>query len=94
MKESVPITAMTKTFPNSHKNKTVTAHRVQIPLKLEHTITMHNSQSSTLEYMKRNFDRRSKNGKLNTVSINQGAIYMILSRFKSRDGELQLVNFE
>ena len=41
LKECVPITVITKTFPYSHMNKTVTAHRKQIPLKLERAITMH-----------------------------------------------------
>ena len=75
------------------KNKTVTTHQKQIPLKLEHAITMHNFQGSTLEYMKGDFDSISKNGKLNTVPISQGTMHVILSQATRRD-KLQLVNFE
>ena len=43
--------------------------------------------------MKGDFDCTSKNGKPNTVPINQGAMYTICSCAKSRD-KLKLVNFE
>ena len=43
--------------------------------------------------MKGVFDCTCKNGKPNTVLINQRAIYLILSSAKSRD-KLKLVNFE
>ena len=43
--------------------------------------------------MKGDFYRTCKNGKPNTVSINQGTIYLILSSAKGRD-KLKLVNFE
>ena len=43
--------------------------------------------------MKGDFDRTSKNGKPNTLPINQKAVYTVLSHAKSRD-ELQLINFE
>ena len=75
------------------KNKTVTTHQKQIPLKLEHAITMHNFQGSTLEYMKGDFDSISKNVKLNTVPISQGTMHVILSQATRRD-KLHLVNFE
>ena len=87
MKECVPITAITKIFSYSHKNKTVTVQRKQSPLKLG------TSLGSTLEYMKRDFDSTSENSKLNTVPVNQGAMYTILPRAKSRD-KIQVVNFE
>ena len=45
---------------------------------LGHAITIHNSNRSTLEYIKDDFDCTRKNGKLNTVPINQGAMYTIL----------------
>ena len=93
LKHCVPITAITKTFPYSHKRKTITVQRKQFPLKLAHAITVHNSQGATLEYMKGDFDRTSKTGKPNAVPINPGSMYTILSRAKSRD-KLQLVNFE
>lgn len=51
------------------KNKTVTTHQKQIPLKLEHAITMHNFQGSTLEYMKGDFDHTSKSGKPNSWAM-------------------------
>ena len=46
---------------------------------------MHNSQGSALEYMKDQFNCRSKIGKPNTVPINQGAMYTRLSCAKSTD---------
>ena len=57
----------------------------QYLLKLGHTITVHNSQGSTLEYMKGQFNCRSKIGKPNTVPINQGDMYPRLSCAKSTD---------
>ena len=62
-------------------------------LKLGYAITVHNFQGSTCEHMKGDFDCTSKNGKPNTVPINQGAMYTICSCAKSRD-KLKLVNFE
>ena len=85
MEECATITAITKAFPYSHENKTVTAQRKQSPLKLRHAITARNSQSAALEYMNRDFDSTSKNGKPNTVAINQGAMSKILCGAKSRD---------
>ena len=58
-----------------------------------HAVTGHNSQGSTLEFMKRDFDCTSKNSEPDTVPINQGAMYTILSCAKSRD-KVQVVNFE
>ena len=46
---------------------------------------LRNSQSAALEYMNRDFDSTSKNGKPNTVAINQGAMSKILCGAKSRD---------
>lgn len=43
--------------------------------------------------MKGDLDRTCKKGKLDTVPINQGAIYIILSHAKSR-GKRKFVNFE
>ena len=77
MEECATITAITKAFPYSHENKTVTAQQ-KSPLKLRHAITARNSQSAALEYMNRDFDSTSKNGKPNTVAINQGAMSKIL----------------
>ena len=62
---------------------------VQRNLKLVFAVTLHNSQGSTQKYMKADFDRTSKTGKVNTVSVNQRALLMALSRAK-----LQLCNFD
>lgn len=73
------IAAITKTFPYSHKNKTVTVQRKEFQLKLGHDIVVHNSKASSVEYMKKDFDRASKNGKPSTVPIDQGDMHTILS---------------
>ena len=82
-----------KLFPDCHKNKTVIVLQKQFTLKLRHAITVSNSQDSTLAYMKGDFDCTSKNGKPNTILTNQGTVYTVLSRDKSRDN-LMLENFE
>ena len=94
MKECVPITAVTKTFPYFHKNETVTGQQKQFPLKLGQAITVHNFQGSTLEYTKIHFHCLSKNGKSSTaVPINLGVMYAIPSCAKIRL-KLKFVNFE
>ena len=40
LKECVPITAITKTFPYSHKNKIITVQWKQSPLELCHAFTV------------------------------------------------------
>ena len=85
LRQCVPIIATVKTFPYSHKNRTITVQRKQFPLKLAFAITIHNSQGSSLEYMTADFDRTSKTGKVDCVPVNPGAFYTALSRAKSRD---------
>ena len=85
LRDCVPIVSSVKTFPYSHKNGTITIQRKQFPLKLAFAITLHNSQGSTIEYMKVDFDRTSKTGSCNSVPVNQGALYTALSRAKSRE---------
>ena len=57
-----------------------------------HAITMQNSQVSTLEFIKGDFNHTSKNGKSNTLPINRGAFYTMHLHAKSRD-KLKLVYF-
>ena len=80
------------TFPYYHKNHSTTVQRKQFPIKLAFAVTLHDSQGSTLEYVKVSSDRTSKTGKANTVPINQVAAYTVLSRTKSR-AILQCLNF-
>ena len=89
LKECVPTKATTRTFHYSHKNKTVTVQLKQFPPKLGHSITMHSSQGSTLEYIEGDLDCTSTNG--NAVKINLEPIYTILLSAKNRD-TFQLVN--
>ena len=84
---------ITKTFPYSHKYKIVTFQQKRFPRKFGHAITVHNSQGCTLEYMKGDLDRAYKKIKPNTVPINQGAMYTILSHGESRN-KRKFVNFE
>ena len=85
MKECGPITAITKTFPCFHKNKTVTVQQKKFPLKLRHVINVHNSQGSTLENVRGNLDHKLKNDEPNTFESNEGAMCTIVSCAKSRD---------
>ena len=61
LKECVPITAMPKTFPYSRGKTMITVERTQFPGILAHSITVHKSQGSTLEYMIWDQDRTTKN---------------------------------
>ena len=92
MKECVPITAVTKTFPYFHKNETVTGQQKQFPLKLGQAITVHNFQSSTLECTKIHFHCFIGKSSI-AVPINLGVMYAIPSRAKIRH-KLKFVNFE
>ena len=92
MKDCLLILPITKTFPYSHKLLLFSENNFHLSW-VGHAITVHSSQRSMLEYMKDDFDGTSKNGKPNTVLINQLAMYTILSRAKSRY-KLQLMNFE
>ena len=51
LKECVPITAITKRFPLKKGKSTVFAEQKQFPLILDHAITVHKSQGSTLTFM-------------------------------------------
>ena len=97
LKECVPISATSKSFPFTKGKTTITAQRKQFPAILGHAITVHKSQGSTLEYMKGDLDRttgkQSQTGKEYKVPICQGQLYTLLSRAKSRD-KLQLLKFE
>lgn len=57
-----------------------------------HAVTMQNSQVSTLEFIKGDFNHTSKNGKSNTLPINRGAFYTMHLHAKSRD-KLKLAYF-
>lgn len=59
---------------------------------LAHTITIHKSQSSTLEYMKGEGNQTTQSGK-GKVPINQGQFYTLLSHAKCCD-KIRLLNFE
>ena len=60
LKECVPISATSKSFPFTKGKTTITAQRKQFPVILGHAITVHKSQGSTLEYMKGDLDRRTE----------------------------------
>ena len=93
LKECIPITAITKTFPCFHKNKTAPVQPKQFPLKLGHAINVHIYQGSTLENIRGDLDHTSKNGEPNTAKINQVPMYTKVSCAKSRD-KFYLLNFE
>ena len=88
LNECVPITARTKKFPFKKDKITVIAERKQFPLILSHVITVHNSQGSTLNYMKgdlgQSTGKKTVTGKTNQRPISQGQLYTLLSLAKSR----------
>ena len=57
LKECVPITAIAKRFPLKKGKSTVTAERKQFALILDHAITVHKSQESTLTYKQGDLNR-------------------------------------
>ena len=91
MKYCVLIIATVKSVPYFHRNRTINVQRKKPQTCF--CFTPHNSQGSTQEYMKADFNRTSKAGKVNTVSVNQGTLLMALSRPKSR-AKLQLCNVD
>ena len=50
LKQCVPITVQTNTFPLAKKD-TVRVERKQFPLVTAHALTIHKAQGSTMEYM-------------------------------------------
>ena len=97
LNECVPITARTKKFPFKKDKITVITERKQFPLILSHVITVHNSQGSTLNYMKgdlsRSTGKKTATGKTYQQPISQGQFYTHLSCAKSRD-KILLLNFD
>ena len=93
LKECVPINAMPKTFPYSRGKTMITVERTQFPGILAHSITVHKSQGSTLEYMIGDQDRTTKNKGNYKVPIWEGLFYTLLSRGRRRD-RIKLLNFE
>ena len=97
LKECVPITALAKRFPLKKGKSTVITERKQFPLILDHAITVHKSQGSTVAYMQgdlyRSIVKKTVTGKNYQQPISQGQFYTLLSRTKSRDKVL-LLNFE
>lgn len=49
-------------------------------LKVAFAITFHNSQGTTLEYTEIDFNRTSKTGKVDSVPVNEGALYVPLDK--------------
>ena len=78
-KNSVPIKAVTSMFSHSEKAASVQVERTQYPGTLARGITVHKSQGSTYEYMIGDMTQKSSNHK-----INEGQMYTMLSRVKSR----------
>ena len=97
LNECVPITARTKKFPFKKDKITIIAERKQFPLILSHVITVHNSQGSTLNYMKGDLGqptgKKTVTGKTNQRPISQGQLYTLLSLAKSRH-KFFLLNFD
>ena len=97
LNECVPITARTKKFPFKKDKITAIAERKQFPLILTHLITVHNSQGSTLNYMKgdlsRSTGKKTVTGKTYQQPISQGQLYTLLSLAKSRH-KFFLLNFD
>ena len=93
LKECVAITAIPKTFPYSKGKTMITVERTQFPGILAHSITVHKSQGSTLEYMIGDQDRTTRNNSNYKVPIWEGLFYTLLSRGRRRD-RIKLLNFE
>ena len=98
LKECVPISPIVTPFSYTKGKTVLTVQRKQFPGILCHAMTIHKSQGSTLEYMRGDLDRISYKKKLSgkackTIPVNQGLVYTMLSRAKSRD-KIQVLNFE
>ena len=57
LKEYVPVNTRTKRFPLRKGRSNVIGERKQFPIILGHTIIVHKSQESTLNYMKHDLNR-------------------------------------
>ena len=60
LNECVPVVARTKRFPLRKGKSTVIAERKQFPLILDHVITVHKSQGSTLAYMQGDLSKTAR----------------------------------
>ena len=79
LKECVQITARTKRFPLKKGKSTVITERKQFLLILDHAITVHKSQGSTVAYMQGDLNRstvkKTATGKNYQQPISQGQFY-------------------
>ena len=91
LKQCVPITVQTNTFPLAKKDN-VRVERKQFPLVTAHALTIHKAQGSTMEYMTGDMDRTTKTGS-RTTPIYPGQFYTLLSRARSRDS-VRILNFD
>ena len=70
LKECVPITAETKSFPYIYRKKTVCMERKQYLLVIAYAITIHKSQGSTLEFIVSNLNCATGKGP-SAASVNR-----------------------
>ena len=90
-KQCMPISVSTNRFSFKRSKSLIVAERKPFPLVLEHAVTIHKLEGSTIDYMTGNLDGTSRN-KNRSDPVFDGMLYTILSRAKSRD-QLKVLNF-